>query len=208
MALKAHLNQSMTSKVGAFFDDRASNYNHDSERFPWRYLRKAEGRQMMAVMGDLDGKIALDLGCGAGFFSRRLLEQGARRVVAVDFSANMISRLPDKGVKGVVGDIATVDLGQKFERIICAGVLEFLPDPGAVLRNARAHAVRGGRLGLLVPERNIWGRLYRAYHRNHGFIINLFAASDIDRLAMESGWRQIDSRSVIPFTRISAFEAI
>ena len=47
---------------------------------------------MKSLLPDLTGKCVLDLGCGDGKFDRFLIENGARCVVGVDISKNMIGQ--------------------------------------------------------------------------------------------------------------------
>ncbi len=67
-----------------------TNYDHiakqykESKTLPFRrYIELYTYQQML---GDLDGKNVLDLGCGEGFYTRRVKRWGARDVVGVDIS--------------------------------------------------------------------------------------------------------------------------
>lgn len=44
----------------------------------------------LAHIGNIQGQDVLDLACGAGFYSRKAVERGARRVVGLDISSAMI----------------------------------------------------------------------------------------------------------------------
>jgi len=190
----------------SFFDDRAEAYNGASECWPWSWLREKERAALLAGMGSVRDQTVLDLGCGSGYFSRLFAKQGASKVVGVDISESMIAQLPDNDVEGVVGNITIIELEYKFNRISCAGVLEFIPDPVAALENAPKHIDPDGRMVLLVPLQNLWGRLYRLYHYSHGVQINLFRPAEIDRIARQTGWRQMQGIYVAPFTWIAILE--
>jgi SAM-dependent methyltransferase len=56
----------------------------------WPYRRDVEQALVLAALGDVTGLAALDLGCGAGSYTRWLAELGARPVVGVDGAAGMI----------------------------------------------------------------------------------------------------------------------
>jgi 2-polyprenyl-3-methyl-5-hydroxy-6-metoxy-1,4-benzoquinol methylase len=49
-----------------------------------------EAHTFLKLIGRVDGKRVLDLACGDGFYSRRLKELGAARVVGLDISRQMI----------------------------------------------------------------------------------------------------------------------
>src|SRR4029453_13508567 len=56
-------------------------------------LMLAEERAMLALMpADLRGRAVLDAGCGSGGYVLPALQRGARRVLGVDLSAEMLDR--------------------------------------------------------------------------------------------------------------------
>ena len=50
-------------------------------------------------------------------------------------------------------------LDRLFDRIVCAGMLEFVPDAGAMLAPTRGLAADGARALRVVPRDGIWGAL-------------------------------------------------
>jgi ubiquinone/menaquinone biosynthesis C-methylase UbiE len=56
---------------------------------------------MLGLLPDVKGLSVLDLGCGAGEFSRRLMALGAKSALGVDISANMIELANKKVPPGV-----------------------------------------------------------------------------------------------------------
>jgi SAM-dependent methyltransferase len=52
----------------------------------------SEWPAVRALLPDLAGKRIVDLGCGFGWFSRFAMSQGAKSVLALDISENMIAR--------------------------------------------------------------------------------------------------------------------
>ena len=44
----------------------------------------------MELIGDVAGKSVVDLACGEGFYTRRIRQAGAKRVLGVDLSEGMI----------------------------------------------------------------------------------------------------------------------
>jgi SAM-dependent methyltransferase len=155
------------------------------------------------VAGTVEGRRVLDLGSGAGYYTRLVLDRGARDAVAVDLAPPMIAQVDRDRTLALVADAASVSLRRKFDLILTAGVLEFAPDPVAVLRNAAAHALPGAVLAALIPLAGAWGRVYRVYHRRHGFAIRLFAGEDLAELARQAGWRMDEARKVWPYTLVA-----
>ena len=141
------------------------------------------------MLGDVRGRTAVDFGCGSGFYASRLKEAGASRVLGVDLSEAMICELRKAGFAGVVGDAMSIRLGQVFERIVCAGLLEFVDRPTELLRNLRHHAAPEARAAILAPRANVFGRLYCAYHAAHGVQVRLFDVPQLTGLAEDASWR-------------------
>ncbi len=92
----------------------------------------------------------LDAGCGTGRVAVRLHELG-HRVVGVDVDAAMLAQAraeaPDLDWR--LGDLATLDLGERFDVVLLAGNIVPLLDPGtlgAVAARLAAHTAPGGRV--------------------------------------------------------------
>lgn len=85
----------------------------------------------------------LDLGCGVGRLANALAGRGFY-VTGVDNHAEMLAHL-DPRVRGVLGDIATVDVGRLFDVVVLASHLVNEPDLGAAfLATCRRHVVADG----------------------------------------------------------------
>ena len=137
-----------------------------------------------------------------GYYARRFVAAGACPVVAVDASPSMLAAIGDPAVTPVAGDAATVAVEQRFDIVVAAGLMEFVADPGAVLANARRHLKPDGRLVVLVPPENAAGRLYRRFHRRHGFTVRLYPGDVIAALGAANGLRLTNSRRVFPYSDV------
>jgi SAM-dependent methyltransferase len=152
------------------------------------------------MMGNVRDHAVLDLGSGAGFYTRRFVEQAPKRVTAVDISDKMLLQFDGPPIETIVGDAMTVDILGKFDRILCAGVLEFVPDSIRVLENAHRHAAENARLVILAPRQNWIGRLYRKFHRSHGLNIRLFTIAELTSITADAGWQIASYSFVFPFS--------
>jgi ubiquinone/menaquinone biosynthesis C-methylase UbiE len=183
--------------VARWFEGQAEAYDA-WDRGPFAGVREREVRAVTDAVGDVAGAEVLELGCGSGRFTRRLLAAGASRVTAVDLSASMLAQLPQDRVTTVQGDAGVVDVGRTFDHVLSAGMLEFVPDVGAVLANAARHTAIGGRLVLLVPRQSLLGQGYRLWHRGHGVVVRLFGR-EIGGLVEAAGFRVERVTKVAPF---------
>lgn len=192
--------------VDSYFNRVAQNYEAASTRWPWSWLRRREANSVFELLDDIADTRCLDLGCGSGYYTRRLIDLGACQITAIDSAANMIAALPkDDVVTPLLCDAAVLSDVGPFDRIITAGLLEFVQCPNTVLSNVRKVLVRSGSLVLLAPANNLWGRFYARWHANHGINVHLFNLQKLEELAAKSGWHLTDYRQVWPFAIAARF---
>lgn len=192
--------------VEKYFSARALDYQLRSVGFPWLAMRRREMRTVLDVLGNVRDMDILELGSGSGFYTRELLARGARHIWAVDVSEPMLAALPSGAVTPVLGDAATIRLDRTFAVLLSAGMLEFVAEPEAVLANAAAHAESGARCVLLSPKPNIFGYIYREFHRSHGLRIRLFKRTWFDDVAAATGWSVVVSRSTSLFSVVTCLQ--
>jgi 2-polyprenyl-3-methyl-5-hydroxy-6-metoxy-1,4-benzoquinol methylase len=190
-------------RVSAYFDTRAAAYQRKSERGLWHYARQCEVTRVFEFLGPVSGKHVLDLGSGSGYYTRRLLNLNAATVTALDVSERMIRNLPnDPRVRRILGDAATADADVRFDQIVCAGLLEFVAEPEAVLANARNMARKDTVMVCLVPTTTVGGRIYRRYHRGHGCEVTLFSEGSFRTRAEGARWRVTGGRRATPYAHV------
>lgn len=80
---------------------------------------------------DFKGKVVCDLGCGVGFFSKVVMEKGAKKVYAVDFAREAIRRVKIncKGlrVKAIEMECKDLVLPEKIDVVVMLDVIEHIP---------------------------------------------------------------------------------
>lgn len=117
---------------------------------------------------ELDGSLVLEAGCGAGRFTKVLLEAGAR-VCSFDFSAAVdacretVGPRPDHVL--AQGDIFEAPFPEHaFDRVFCFGVLQHTPDPEGAFRSLLRHLKPGGEIAVDVYRKagriNRWSSKY------------------------------------------------
>lgn len=112
------------------------------------------------------GASVLDAGCGTGRVAVELHRRG-HRLVGVDSDPSMleVARV-HQGPEWVLGDLATLDLTQRFQVVVAAGNVIVFVEPGTeaqVLARMAAHLEPGGLLvcgwrtdRLAVPDYDGW----------------------------------------------------
>lgn len=121
----------------------------------------ADTHSLLLEIGDVSGLAALDLACGYGFNTRLLAERGARRVVGVDVSAEMIrlarryEREGPLGTEYEVADVATMPVLGAFELATAVYLFNYAPTRAALhamFARIRANLTDTGRLVAIVPN--------------------------------------------------------
>lgn len=130
---------------------RENVYGHSRKA---RLVLEALAR-LRAVRGR--GLDVLDVGCGNGSALTRLLAYPGDRVLGIDTHAPSIEyasrEFGSEGLSFRLSDCETLpEAAQRFDAIVCADVLEHLPDPGAALRCVERLLRPGGRLLVTVPN--------------------------------------------------------
>ena len=110
----------------------------------------------------LEGKRALDVGCGAGLLAEPLARLGAH-VTGIDATPEVIVVARDHAAAVGLeidyrqGDVQTLD-GQ-YDLITCLEVIEHVADPAAFLKALAARLAPGGLLILSTPAATGWSKL-------------------------------------------------
>ena len=110
----------------------------------------------------LEGKTALDVGCGAGLLAEPLARLGAT-VTAIDASPEVIAvarahaSAMGLGINYRVGDVQALE-GQ-FDLITSMEVIEHVADPGIFVKALAKRLAPGGLLIMSTPNATGWSRL-------------------------------------------------
>ena len=107
---------------------------------------------LAALPADGRGRALLDLGCSDGYLGEILARRGYR-VTGVDLPRERRDRFP-RSVRLVEADLdeGVPPLGERFDFIVCADVLEHLREPEARLLELRRMLAPGGRLLASLPN--------------------------------------------------------
>jgi len=110
----------------------------------------------------LEGKSALDVGCGAGLLAEPLSRLGAE-VTAVDAAPELIAAAKAHAAgQGLTIDYRAVgveDLIGEYDLVTALEVIEHVADPQAFVTSLAARLAPGGLLILSTPNRTGWSKL-------------------------------------------------
>jgi len=120
---------------------------------PGRYDRNARfvadlGEPVVDLLAPRAGERILDLGCGHGVLTRKLVDLGCA-VVAVDASAEQIAAARELGLDAHVADGQVLTFENEFDAVFSNAALHWMTEPDAVIDGV-ARALRPG--GRFVAE--------------------------------------------------------
>ncbi|MBB54876.1 MAG: hypothetical protein CMF67_10935 [Magnetovibrio sp.] len=185
------------------FGERAETYAASCARAPWSWLRRRECDAVFHALGDVKERAVLDLGCGAGFYACQALVRGASAVTGIDKSPEMVRATPRlAGLHVQQGDAEALEVAGVFDRIVCAGLLEFAASPMLVLSGARQVVRDNGWMVVLIPRESWVARRYAGWHSRHGIQIKLFSSAFLGELARQTNWVVADIWSVWPMSHV------
>lgn len=119
-----------------------------------------ENRFILKQIGDIRGKLLLDLGCGAGENSVYFAKQGAL-CVATDYSPGMVEvalKLAEANgvqIEGYTANAMNLQFPDNyFDIVYASNLLHHLPDPQAAIREMHRVTKRGGKVCFWEPLRH------------------------------------------------------
>ncbi len=150
--------------------------------------------------GDVTGKAILDIGCGPGIYSADFARRGARRVLGVDFSSNMLdiarAEARQHGVEGVCefrqADFTVAQLTETFDVTIAMGVFDYLREPQPFLK--KMADVTRGTVICSFPGHSTVRKLARRmrYKLTRRGTVFFYAEEDVARLAKGAGFQSYE----------------
>ena len=163
--------------------DAAEAYVQWAPAYPPRAhnrLMELEQEALLALLPDVRGLVALDLGCGSGRYASLLADLGAARVIGVDQSAAMLGRARGAVRLRVRGDARAVPLADASIDVAVSGLMvgdlaqldavlasaARVLRPGACLVYSDLHP-RGARSGWMRTFTGADGVRYAVRHHVH-----------------------------------------
>jgi trans-aconitate methyltransferase len=122
----------------------------DNQRWdPDGYARHARfvselGAGVVELLAPRPGERILDLGCGDGVLTRRLVDAGCR-VVGVDGSAEQVAAAAALGIDARVGSGEALSFAEEFDAVFSNAALHWMRRPDLVIDGVWRALVPGGR---------------------------------------------------------------
>lgn len=132
---------------------------YDNDEFFTKYQSKRnaisandliEIPELFELIGNVKGLNVLDLGCGAGGHDRHLIKLGAKRVLGIDLSNNMIheakKNTDDTRIEYRVMSMNDIDkLEEKFDLVVSSLAIHYIEDYDSLCKKVYGVLKEGGR---------------------------------------------------------------
>jgi len=102
------------------------------------------GMPVVELLSPRSGERILDLGCGDGALTFKLVELGCA-VVGVDSSAEMVRRPRPRGLDAYIGDGHSLRFADEFDAVFSNAALHWMTDPAGVIAGVWRALKPGGR---------------------------------------------------------------
>ena len=123
--------------------ERTDHWSSDRYEAHARFVSDL-GAGVLGWLDPQDGERILDLGCGDGALTRRLVAAGAE-VVGTDFSADMVAGAQALGLDARVGDGHALAFDREFDAVFSNAALHWMTRPDAVIAGVARALKPGGR---------------------------------------------------------------
>ena len=176
--------------VESFFNNRSRQYSRNCDTGAWGWVKRGERAEIIGALNPQARDRVLDLGCGDGYYSGLLFNKYGCKLMAIDSSAPMLDELSAQhpGIQNIQMDCQKLPKLGVFDKILAAGVLEFVESPGKVFQKCDLNLSEKGKVVLLVPRPGWIGFLYKIIHKFSGCPVYLRSMDEYKGLAQANGF--------------------
>ncbi|HUG46506.1 MAG TPA: methyltransferase domain-containing protein [Sphingomicrobium sp.] len=162
------------------------------------------GQAALDLLDPKPGELILDIGCGEGALTARIVERGAK-VIGLDSSEEMIAAARARGLDARLGDAARMDFEGEFDAAFSNAALHWIPDKARVAKAVFGALKPGGRFAGEMGGKGNLAQLREALDLeliSRGYspppqATHWYAsAEDFADLYEEAGFDEIDARLI------------
>src|SRR5207253_10869796 len=117
-------------------------------------------------------------------------------ICGADASSEMLALARQWLDEGIQASLETLDLGRKFDLIVCCGVFDFVEDAAAGLEAIRRHLAPEGRAVVSAAAVSAIGVGYALVRRAQGVRVRLYTSRRPRALAARCGLRGTAARGL------------
>jgi len=143
-------------KKAAGLDEVKVTYRHPS--LYKRFFYNTRFAKVFSLLDPRKGEIILDLGCGPGYYTKKIIQKGAR-VFAVELAKNYLNQAKkfvgeNKNVEFLVADATRLPFPKEyFDKVLFTEVIEHIPNYKESLKETKRVLKREGVLVISTPSK-------------------------------------------------------
>ncbi|GAB6102083.1 class I SAM-dependent methyltransferase [Thermococcus atlanticus] len=199
--------------MAEYFDRIAHRYDRWYETGTGRYVDRTEKWLIFSMLRSEGGR-ALDLGCGTGNYTAELHRRGFY-VVGLDASERMleIARKKLPSVRFIHGDAYHLPFPEEsFDVVLSVTMFEFIHRPEEVVAEIYRVLKPGGEVIIgTMNGRSLWflfKRIKSIFTETAYRYARFYTPRELERLLLNSGFREVESAGVIFFPSFWPFPAL
>lgn len=121
------------------------------------------------------------------------LHKSARTLVGLDLDPDEVSAAKQMGFDIRLGNCEQIQLGQRFDVIVMADVVEHIGNVAQALGNMQNHLVEGGKIVITTPNATYLGNIVNAVLRRAPHVywdhVHVYLPENIQALCDREGWK-------------------
>lgn len=192
------------TQVKTHFSKLKSPYASKANWF-WKTVRNREKKLFLELIKNVNKEVCLDLGAGSCEYSEILLHNGANKSVCVDFNPSLMAGGLNSGIKKVIADVETYEPNEKYDLILCLGILEFLDKPESFFTRISEFLKPQGKIIVLLPFSKAWSLGYSFLYLLRGVSIHPLTLKEINHYAAQKGFHLHKTASCGLFSGFSIY---
>ena len=171
-----------------------------------KYQVEARSRQesLLRFLNVRKDELVLDVGCGTGYFTGLVNEQGCRQAVGldVDLESLRIAKKLNHNQDFVRADCVRLPIRNRVaNKVLCTEVLEHVPNDDALATEFSRVLISGGTLVCSSPNESFVFRSKKSSHTAHGPELHVrggYSQESIIRLLSGAGFTAIEIAYALP----------
>ena len=148
------------------YKKHASENRYIHPNFLIRYYSLKRVKQIITLLNSKLKDDVLDLGCGPGFVMQQIKEY--KSLLGIDISSTALKEArrflrSKKRVKLMKGDVQNLKLKKRFDKIICAEVIEHVPWPSKVIDTIVRLSKNNTDIIITVPNEGLINTIFKMF---------------------------------------------
>jgi 2-polyprenyl-3-methyl-5-hydroxy-6-metoxy-1,4-benzoquinol methylase len=170
------------------------------------FVKKTELAALKGELKLVNGKKILEVGSGAGLYTKALVDSGAY-VTAIDGFVETLKYVSHPHLTFMNVSLENAQLSETFDAIFLLGVLEFVQDEDSFIARLARLARLNSNVFLLYPaNESFFSKIYFQFHNLKGRKVTIYPEIKLLEIFKKNGFHLIGKRSAGPLNNLFTFK--